>query len=71
MKVITGDTPNTFITTIRMKNAALLLKNSDYNVSEISNLIGYNDTAFFSRTFKKYYNVRPKPYSIRVNLNEL
>lgn len=64
MKEITGETPHEFINTIQMKKAALLLKNTNYTISEISVICGFNDTNYFSKIFKKYFGESPKTYQL-------
>ncbi|MDD3321202.1 MAG: two-component regulator propeller domain-containing protein [Paludibacter sp.] len=65
MKAITGDTPNIYINTIQMKKAAMLLKNTNYSVLDVSVMVGYNDSIYFSKTFKKHFGVNPKTYQIQ------
>ncbi len=64
MKEVTNETPHEFINTIQMKKAALLLKNTNYTISEISVICGFNDTNYFSKIFKKYFGESPKSYQI-------
>jgi signal transduction histidine kinase/ligand-binding sensor domain-containing protein/DNA-binding response OmpR family regulator len=64
MKEITGETPHEFINTIQMKKAALLLKNTNYTISEVSIICGFNDTNYFSKIFKKYFGQTPKAYQL-------
>jgi signal transduction histidine kinase/ligand-binding sensor domain-containing protein/AraC-like DNA-binding protein/CheY-like chemotaxis protein len=64
MKEITSETPHEFINTIQMKKAALLLKNTNYTISEISVICGFNDTTYFSKIFKKYFGESPKSYQL-------
>ena len=51
--------PNEFIRTIRLKKSAELLKTKKYNVSEVTNLVGFNDPLYFSRCFKKQFGFPP------------
>lgn len=55
-------TPTTFITTLKMEEAAVLLKNPDKNISEVAYAIGFSDPAYFAKVFKKYFNVSPKEF---------
>jgi signal transduction histidine kinase/ligand-binding sensor domain-containing protein/DNA-binding response OmpR family regulator len=59
IKELTDLAPNEFIRTIRLKKAAELLKTKKYNVSEVTNLIGFNDPLYFSRCFKKQFGFPP------------
>ena len=59
IKELTDLAPNEFIRTIRLKQAAGLLKSRRYNVSEVSVLVGFNDPLYFSRCFKKQFGYPP------------
>ncbi|MGY5354187.1 two-component regulator propeller domain-containing protein [Wenyingzhuangia sp. IMCC45467] len=65
MKDITGDTPNQFISTIQMKKASVLLKETNYPISEISVICGFNDSRYFAKMFKKYFGNSPKEYQLK------
>lgn len=54
-----------FITKYRMHMAKQLLLNTEHNLSEIAELVGYNDVSYFSKCFKKYYQVSPKQMTKR------
>lgn len=63
LKAITGQTPNEFILTIRLKRAALLLRNNpELNVTEVSDRIGFSSSRYFSKCFKDFYHVSPLAY---------
>ncbi len=49
-----------YLTKYRMHMAKQLLLTTDYNHSQIAELVGYNDVSYFSKCFKKYYHVSPK-----------
>lgn len=49
-----------FLTKYRMHKAKQLLLYTDYGLSEIAELVGYNDVSYFGKCFKKYYHVSPK-----------
>ena len=55
----TGETLNRYITHLRMKRSADLLKNTDYTISEISWICGYKTPAYFSRAFSRYHSYSP------------
>ncbi len=59
IKELTDLAPNEFIRTIRLKKSAQLLKTKQYNVSEVTNLVGFNDPLYFSRCFKKQFGFPP------------
>ena len=63
LKAITGQTPNDFILTIRLKKGALMLRNNmELNISEISDKIGFSSSRYFSKCFKDVYHVSPLAY---------
>ncbi|AVM52982.1 signal transduction histidine kinase [Bacteroides zoogleoformans] len=63
LKAITGQTPNDFILTIRLKKGALMLRNNpELNVTEISDKIGFSSPRYFSKCFKEVYQVSPLVY---------
>lgn len=63
LKDITGQTPYDFIVTIRLKRAALMLKeHPEHNVSEISDRLGFSSPRQFSKCFKDKYHVVPQVY---------
>jgi len=51
-----------FIINMRLKKAALLLKENKMNISEIAYATGYSDPKYFSRSFKKQFGVSPREY---------
>lgn len=61
-KAVTGDSPSVFIKSIRMSKAAEHLKGEQYNISEISDLVGFSDLSHFSTAFKKHFNCTPSQY---------
>lgn len=55
-------TPMQYIVSIRITNAQMLLETTDYNVTEIGNIVGYDNPLYFSRIFKKQKGVSPSEY---------
>ncbi|HEY5562571.1 MAG TPA: response regulator [Clostridiaceae bacterium] len=48
-----------YITEIRMKAAAELLKDKNLSVEDVANTVGISDYYYFSKVFKKYWNTTP------------
>lgn len=46
----------------RLEQATVLLKNTDYSIANIANMVGYVDPLYFSKLFKKYNNLSPLNY---------
>ncbi|WP_367565352.1 response regulator [Lacrimispora sp.] len=51
-----------YLTEKQMEYAKALLCDVKYRVYEISNMVGFEDEKYFTRTFKKYQGVTPKEY---------
>lgn len=62
LKEISGNSPGELIRSIRLKNAAHMLKTSKHNIQEVAFLNGFNDPKYFSRSFKSAYGISPKQY---------
>ena len=54
-----GSTPTQHIISARIASAQLLLENTDYDVSQIAEMVGYNDSLYFSRIFNKRVGMSP------------
>ncbi|WP_346239194.1 two-component regulator propeller domain-containing protein [Niabella insulamsoli] len=63
LRAVADMSVNEFIKTIRLKRAAQLLESQQYHVSEISLMVGFYDSKYFSREFKKQFGVTPSTYS--------
>lgn len=59
-KVEIGENFSSYLEHIRIEQAYELLKNSDINVSNIYQQVGYNSPHTFRRAFKKVYGMSPK-----------
>jgi two-component system, response regulator YesN len=65
-KKITGESFTTYITRLRMEKASDLLKQPEMKVYEVSHLVGYNDSKYFTKLFQKKYHLTPKEYRSKV-----
>jgi two-component system response regulator YesN len=48
-----------YLTNIRMRKAKELLKDKDFKIKDVSTLVGYNDTKYFYKLFKKTFGITP------------
>lgn len=62
LKKHTGKTFSELLKEMRMKEAVKLLRQSNLTVNEISIVLGYEDSAYFMKVFKKYYGSTPSNY---------
>lgn len=53
---------NEYITRKKIKTAENMLKYSDYDILEISNILGFSSQSYFTKMFKQYTSYTPKKY---------
>jgi AraC-like DNA-binding protein len=59
-----GDSVYDYYQKIRMEEAAFLLKQGGYSVSETGYQLGFSNLSHFSRLFQRHYGTTPKKYAI-------
>ena len=62
LKSMTGLSPVEFIREMRIKRAAQLLEERKYNITEVTYMVGMNDSRYFAKCFKNTYGVTPSEY---------
>lgn len=55
-------TPMQYLVERRMTNAQVLLETTNYNITEIGKLVGYDNPLYFSRIFRKQKGISPSEY---------
>ena len=69
LSTITGDTPQGYITKIRMQKARHLLYTvPDMTILDIANSCGYEDQSSFTRAFKRFFGFTPSDYLTKLIL---
>lgn len=58
----TFQTVHDYINNLRIKNSLPLIRNTDEPISQIARSVGFDDTNYFSKVFKKYINMTPNEY---------
>ncbi|MFD0868993.1 response regulator transcription factor [Paenibacillus residui] len=61
-KLETGEGLKDYLSRVRMERAVHLLLNTDLKVYEITSQVGYLNTAYFIKVFKKAFGVTPQEY---------
>ena len=59
---LTGKAPLDFIRVIRMKRAAQLLSKTQMAISEVAYEVGFSNPKYFTKFFKKEFNMLPSEY---------
>lgn len=61
-KTYYGLTPMDYLVKTRIDESKFLLTNSSLKIKEVANEVGYEDSLYFSKVFKKITGVSPKEY---------
>ena len=61
-KQYTHTTPMQYIVSRRITNAQMLLETTNYNITEIGQIVGYDNSLYFSRIFRKQKGMSPSEY---------
>lgn len=62
IKTISGQSANAFIRYIRLRKAAELFINSDYNINETAFYVGIKDIKYFREQFTRTFGMKPSEY---------
>jgi ligand-binding sensor domain-containing protein/signal transduction histidine kinase/DNA-binding response OmpR family regulator len=65
MRAITSVSVNDIVKEVRFKQAAAFIAENKYTVYEVADMVGYTDTKYFSKEFKKLYGVSPRDYKLQ------
>lgn len=65
LKKNTGRTFKDLLQEKRLSKACELLKNTDISIADISVLVGYDNTSFFHRLFRRTYDMSPRDYRLQ------
>ena len=66
LKTLTGLAPIEFIKEIRIKRATQLIETGEFNMTQISYMVGINDPRYFSKCFKAQVGMTPTEYRDKV-----
>ena len=62
LKTLTGLAPIEFIKEMRIKRAVQLIETGEYNMTQVSYMVGINDPRYFSKCFKQKMGMTPTEY---------
>ncbi|NDW12253.1 hybrid sensor histidine kinase/response regulator [Bacteroides sp. 214] len=62
LKSLTGLAPVDLVKEIRLNKSIDLLKNTDMSISEVAYAVGFRDSGYYSKCFRKKYNQTPREY---------
>lgn len=65
LKTLTGLAPIEFIKEMRIKRAVQLIETGEFNMTQISYMVGINDPRYFSKCFKAQLGMTPTEYRDR------
>ncbi len=61
-KQFTGASPMQYVISLRITNAMNLMENTDYNIAQIAEAVGYDNPSYFRRLFHKHTGMTPGEY---------
>jgi signal transduction histidine kinase/ligand-binding sensor domain-containing protein/DNA-binding NarL/FixJ family response regulator len=65
IKSLTDLAPVDFIKEIRIQRAAQLIETGEFNISQVTYMVGMTDPRYFSKCFKQKFGVSPREYKER------
>lgn len=63
-KQVFGDSIYNYYQKARMEEAAFLLKQASFSVSDVGYELGFSNLSHFSRLFQRHYGITPKKYTV-------
>ncbi|MDL2309939.1 response regulator [Parabacteroides sp. OttesenSCG-928-B22] len=70
VKSATGLSPIDLIRNIRLEVGAQLLRETDMNISEVAQKVGFSSRSYFAKNFKALYGISPSEYQEKYKKNE-
>ncbi len=61
-RAVIGTSPIRYLKEYRLKQAASLIRSTDYSMSDICALCGFADPSYFTKAFRETYHCTPKAY---------
>ena len=61
-----GVSPINYVINKRISEAKNLLKTTNYSIRDISSIVGFSTSSYFSQMFKKVTGLSPKEYKLQL-----
>ncbi len=61
--------PKNYLMNIKLQKSKELIRKGEYTISEIAYMLGFSSIHYFSRLFKKYFNITPSAYLKKISEN--
>lgn len=58
--------PKNYLLNIKLQKSKELIRDNQYTISEIAYRLGFSSIHYFSRLFKKYFNITPSAYARKI-----
>ena len=62
LAAISGETPNSYITRIKMEKAVRLLRDTNLSVKEVAYECGFDESNYFIHVFRQMYGSTPQQF---------
>ena len=69
-KMYLHSSPKSYLLNIKLQKSKELIRENQYTISEIADMLGFSSIHYFSRLFKKYYDVSPSEYAKEASAGE-
>jgi YesN/AraC family two-component response regulator len=62
LRSVTGYGPSRFITNVKLKQAARMLREGNHNITRVLYSVGFQSPSYFSKCFRELYGLNPSEY---------
>jgi signal transduction histidine kinase/ligand-binding sensor domain-containing protein/DNA-binding response OmpR family regulator len=70
IKILTGLTPLEYVRSLRMQEAAKLLRTKNYKIFEVAYMVGFAEIKYFRQSFVKEFGVTPSEFIKQVEVSK-
>lgn len=62
-KLYLHNSPKSYLLSLKLQKSKELIRENQYTISEIADMLGFSSIHYFSRLFKKYFDLSPSEYA--------